>query len=320
MEKLLQDLEILKKDYSSYRGASKWRSARSQSVAFSPDLLVDGNIIKIFRKSISMADYYPIPNLLKRQEIKRSTSVFQQINNLWQMINPASLRSISKPVYLVVIEAFYKQFQQSMANRVLIGINLTHDSEIDFQNKLGLTFAEFYDIIFEIVDSLTKSSLIGEYSRIINSTLQTLQEQTEFASLNLYGKIHLKEPQRVMFYKWMQKNFRDLTPNKKVMQLPEILKNSSTYALPPKFLNRSNVRIVREDTPIKWNAVKIMDIYRKSKSPLRSITPKLERKKISSSYKKIEIEKKNPLSITPKKDRKNTHLLEDIIQERSKVI
>ena len=99
METLMQDLAILQKDYSSYRGAPKWRSSRCQSFPFSPSILLENNTIKIYRAAMSVADFYPIPNLLKRQEIKRSTAVFQQMNYMWQLINPGSLRSISQPVW-----------------------------------------------------------------------------------------------------------------------------------------------------------------------------------------------------------------------------
>ena len=61
----------------------------------------------------------------------------------------------------------------------------------------------------------------------------------------------------------------------------------------------------------------LIENNKRSKTPVRTITPKIEKKKASNSFKRLEIERKNPLSITPRKDRKKTHLLEDIIEERT---
>ena len=87
-----------------------------------------------------------------------------------------------------------------MANPSLITVNLSKDTEIDFKNNLGLTFAEFYDIIFDITDSLAKSTLLGEYSRIIFSTIKIIEESSIITGINLYSKLHLKETPRLMYY------------------------------------------------------------------------------------------------------------------------
>ena len=201
MEKISFEIEILAKDYSIFRGGSKWRSYRSQSIPLEKPISTDGTMVKIYRPSLEVVDYYPIPYLIKRLDIKRSPIFFQFFQKLWQFINPSSMRSISKSVYTVVVESFYAQFQQSMANPSIVNINLSQDIEIDFKGILGVTFAEFYDIIFDITDSLAKSTLISEYSRIVFSTMQLIEESSTLAGINLHGKLHLKEAPRVSYYK-----------------------------------------------------------------------------------------------------------------------
>ena len=112
----------------------------------------------------------------------------------------------------------------------------------------------------------------------------------------------------------MHESLRKLSPSKTPALLPEVLKSpSQTFA--PKFLNRSRPKVVREESPYKWDLIK--PINNKSKSPIRSVTPKIEKKTISKSYTRLEVQKKNPLSIVPRKDKKFTYLLEEIIQERT---
>ena len=317
MEKISFEIEILAKDYSSFRGGSKWRSYRSQSIPLEKPISTDGTMVKIYRPSLEVVDYYPIPYLIKRLDIKRSPIFFQFFQKLWQFINPSSMRSISKSVYTVVVESFYAQFQQSMANPSIVNINLSQDIEIDFKGILGVTFAEFYDIIFDITDSLAKSTLISEYSRIVFSTMQLIEESSTLAGINLHGKLHLKEAPRVSYYKWMLKLLRDKTPQPRTTNLPEIFRNVSSKNLAPKFLNRIKTKIIKDEDPVKWSMKQLIENNKRSKTPVRTITPKIEKKKASNSFKRLEIERKNPLSITPRKDRKKTHLLEDIIEERT---
>lgn len=316
MEKVLFEGEILGKNYSSFRGGGKWRSHREQSQPSEDLITSDGSYLIIHRNFLDVKDYFPITSMIKRLEIKRSSAVFQFIHKLWQVLNPSSLRSISKQVYSALVQLFYLQFQQSMANPTVVSINLAHDCEIDFKGKLGLTFAELYDIVFDIVDSLTKSGLIGEYCRTIHATTEMLNTSNSFLAINLYSKLHLKEPQRPAFYPWMQKNLRDLTPQRNTTQLPDILKNVSSKNLAPKFLDRIRTKIPKDNSPVKWSMKTFLEMNKK-KSQIRSVTPKFEKKKSANGFRKFEGEKKNPLSITPKKDKRHSHLLEDVIGERT---
>ena len=115
-------------------------------------------------------------------------------------MNPSALRAISKEVTLIILEAFYKQFPQSLANPSLILTYVNKDSEVDFKAKLGLTFAEFYDTVFDVVDNLAKSSLANEYSRIVFATIRVVSEMPGFSITNLYNKRHLKEQMRLSYH------------------------------------------------------------------------------------------------------------------------
>lgn len=312
MESLKPDLDSLSKDYSPYRSAAKWRSFRFISqVPTLPDYF-----ILIPRPSISSTDCFLITNLQKRQEIKRSPSLLAEIQKFWLSINPNNFRAISKQVYLVVFEQFYKQFPKSLSNPSLAGLYLTQDSEIDFKDKSSLTFTEFYDVLFDVIDSLCKSNLLSEYIRLVFLSKVNILNSPEFASLNLYSKLHLNDTKRPSFHAWMQKSSRFLSPERIPVKLPEILKNSSSQNLAPKFLNRTSTKIIRENFPNKWENFKL-DLS-KRKLNKRSITPVKAEVKKSQSFRKIEKVSHGPLSISPMKVRKDTFVLEDVIEEREK--
>jgi hypothetical protein len=315
MENLASDIEILKRDYSVFRISSKWRSYRFSSKSLELDSLAEV-YIKITRPSIAVVDYYTLPSLQKRQEIKRSASLLSEIQKLWLGINPGNLRAISKQVYLVVVESLYTQFKIAQGNPNVVPVCLAQDTDIDFKDRANLTFAEFYDIIFEIIDSLSKSTLVSEYSRLVFLNKVNLLNSEDLISLNLYSKLHLSDTYRVSFHQWMQKSSRFPSPDR-LVKLPEISKVHSTPSLAPKFLSRIKVRVMRDNMPIKWDLQKLID--RKARSPARSITPLLSSLHKSSSSKKVENKKKSPFSITPIKERKSTFLLEEIIEERSKL-
>jgi hypothetical protein len=319
MEKLEQDVEMIKKDYSSFRCGNKWRSHRFSFIP-GQEVIEDEKYLKVVRPSLMVVDYYPIHSLLKRQKIKRSTMLFSEIQNLWQSLNPGNIRGISKPLYLVVIECFYKQFQQAMANPRLVDIHLSQDTEIDFKSRSSLTFCEFYDIIFEVVDCLSRSSLSSEYSRSIHLTRGLILQSSKFHSINLYSKLHLSDSIRPSMYNWMQSCLRSLTPSRNLTQLPEILKNSSAISLAPKFLTRIQQRPAKEELPMKWGLLKYVK-EREGKSPLRSVTPTIPGQTSNSFLRKIEkIDKyrKTPFSITPSKERKESFLIETVVEDRIK--
>ena len=168
------------------------------------------------------------------------------------------------------------------------------------------------------MDSLTKSSLTGEYARAIYATTAMVIEASAFCAMNLHSKLHTREPQRPCFHTWMQKNLRDLTPKKGQQHLPEILNQRSAKNFAPKFLDRIKNRIGKDvNSGTNWNVKNFLNIRKSSKSPVRSVTPKIEKKKMGNGFTKFEAEKGNPLSISPKKDKKFTRLLEDIIEERT---
>lgn len=299
MEKLFADIEILTRPYSAYRGATKWRTYRESSSPPENPISFDGVYVKIFRNSYNALDCYPISALMKRLEIKRNSSLFQTIFKLWQLINPSALRSISKEVYSVVVESLYKMNQQSLGNPSLPSINLKNDMDVDFSNKLGLTFAEYYDVVFECVDVLAKSSLISEYCRIIEQSTRVISESPIFSMTNLHSKLHLKEPQRVSYYSWMQNLMRSLTPTRNSeMQLPEIFKR---ILLPRKdgAANRISQKIHRNKSSKLSKGFSMKDVMRRSKSPIRSITPKLINVRNTDKTKTFELKGSKVLSLTP---------------------
>lgn len=293
MESLLFEIEVIARPYSSYRGAAKWRTNRQHCLSQSNTISSDNFNILIFREDLKVLDYYPISSIVKRIEIKRSHSFFQYAHLLWQHLNPASLKSISKAVHLVLIETLYKQNPHSLGNPTLIAINSKIDNTIDFYNKLGLTFAEYYDILFECIDTLAKSGLVNEYCRIIQSAINSIHQSVKFCSINLYNKRHLNEVPRPSYYSWMQPLLRSLSPSTTAKTLPEIVKKivqTKPTKPPSKTL----------DYPPAPKPFSLADIQKHSKSPIQSITPTLIKAKSTKHYEQFEL-KGLKASFTPVK-------------------
>ncbi|OMJ73549.1 hypothetical protein SteCoe_27742 [Stentor coeruleus] len=276
MDNLLIEIEILSRPYSNFRGGAKWRSRRETSSPPQNPIASDGTNVKIYRKAYNILDYYPISGLVKRLDIKRNPLLFSTLLKMWQLLNPSALRSISKDVYELVVEILYKMNPQSLGNPSLIVMNMKIDSEVDIIGKLGLTFAEFYDAIFECIDTLTKSMLINEYCRIAQHCIRTITQSPIFGTMNLYNKRHLKEPQRVTYYQWMQTLMRNLTPMKTSdSQLPDIFKKMLPSRDSTPITKRFLPKISKLESPSVGKLFGIIEETKKSKSPLRSITPKL---------------------------------------------
>lgn len=276
MENLLIEIEILSRPYSSYRGGSKWLVNR-ESIPPPHHLITSDKLyVKIYRKPFNLLDYYPISGLIKRLEIKRNPSLFNCILKLWKLINPSALKAIPREVHELVLETLYKMHPQSLKIPDLAYKNLKFDSEIDFSKKLGLTFAEFYDAIFECCDSLTKSILVNEYCRVIQHCARIIIDSPSFVSMNLYNKRHLKEQQRPSFYPWMQTTIRSLTPVRtSEMQLPEILKKilhpNENISKTQRFLQKN----ANNEASSLERFSNFIGVKKKLKLPIRAVTPRL---------------------------------------------
>ena len=282
MESLLYEIEILSRPYSSYRGATKWRTNRQHCLSHQNPISVDNFNILVFRDDLKVLDYFPITSIVKRIDIKRNPSFFQCAHQLWHYLNPSSLKSISKSVQTILVESLYKQCPQSLGNPGLVSINSKLDNSIDFHNKLGLTFAEYYDILFECIDTLAKSALANEYCRIIQSTIKSLHQSPTFCSINLYNKRHLKEPSRQSYYSWMQPLLRSLTPSTTAKTLPDIVKK----IIQPK---QNQIHLRPSDFPQIPKQFTLTDIEKRSKSPIKAITPKLFKAKSTKHYDQFEL-------------------------------
>jgi hypothetical protein len=118
-------------------------------------------------------------------------------------------------------------------------------------------------------------------------------------------------------YSWMNHCLRSITPKKNNTQLPDIMKNSSAISLAPKFLNRTQNKQQKEELPIKWGLLKYVK-EREKNSPGRAVTPVLIANNSGVSLRKVERFKYAPLSITPVRERKESFLIEGVVEERLK--
>lgn len=297
MESILYEIEIIARPYSAFRGAVKWRVNRQPCSSQSNQISSDGLNVLVFRDSLKVLDFYPIAALVKRVELKRNQSYFQVVHQMWQFLNPASLRCVSKEVHEIVVETLYKSNPQSLGNPSLAKLYSKLDNSIDFVGKLGLTFAEFYDILFEIIDTLAKSALANEYCRIIQNTIKSLKESSGFCTVNLYNKRHLNADPRACYHPWMTSLMRSLTPSNTSGHLPEIFKKIS----PPKdyIFSKKESKNNEVKAWYKPNSLNEM-MNNKTKSPIRVRTPALAKAKSSKFYSGFEL-KGLKASFTPVK-------------------
>jgi hypothetical protein len=205
----VSELRIITKDYSPMRDASnKWTGERQ---SYTPTLpashmqeYTDDILISTTRQnSSSRASIYTNP-LHKREAIKQHPIVYNAIQELWKLLNPFHLRGISKEVYIKVNEFIYTSVLNSIVEPTARKF-AEKDAECDFGTSSFIVFSEFYDSIFELVDTYTRSTLVSEYTRVLKNIYVSIYNSHMYASLNLHSKLHLKndDGSKVSYKPWM---------------------------------------------------------------------------------------------------------------------
>ena len=97
----------------------------------------------------------------------------------------------------------------------------------------------------------------------------------------------------------MQDIMREFSPIKNNSYLPEIFKKIMPQKAPTSSIKIKKVQKLNKLRPVE-NFAKILNESKRSKSPIRSITPKLK-KKTASSCVYLELKGKKPPSYTPTK-------------------
>ena len=195
-EEIMSELRIFSRQYSQcHHIFSKWRSHQTK-VDEAPEHSLTTHEIEdklyalIYRPRLSIIETFQFDNFVKRLKIKRNKFVFEGILCLWKLLNPFHLTGISKQVYI----KFYQFIHFS-----ILSINtpaedyeniVKIDVEIDFKNSDVQGFNDFYDSLFETIDSHTKSMLVSEYCRILKKLHSEVKNSSWIKCLDLHNRLY----------------------------------------------------------------------------------------------------------------------------------
>jgi hypothetical protein len=195
-----QELNILRRRYSSLRHQNhKWRSFKHRVILPPPDPITihfqqnKAMMIIIYDSHSRTIQGYQHSLLQKRLLLKRSSPLFRAILDFWNLINPFHFNSISRTIFLKVQEYIFIEILNRSQDRDLVRKSCLHDAELDFGLRTGVTFSEFYDSMFEIIDGVTNSRLVHEYVKFIKYIYDELKDSIWFSTQNLSSKFHLKD-------------------------------------------------------------------------------------------------------------------------------
>ena len=199
---LLKELEAMTQPSAILRrGCTKWASLRLSSAAEAQDssgyILIavpDEDCILAFR-----LDY-----LRTRLQVKRTKVVFLAIYSIWRLINPFTLKAISKVVYSSLLSALYSSVFSLSEDYPDLPALISLETSIYFAQSPALVFCEFYNCLFAAVDSCTKSKLASEYVRALNKLADTLSNTDWMDNKDLHNRLHVRGDLQPGYEGWMK--------------------------------------------------------------------------------------------------------------------
>ena len=111
--------------------------------------------------------------------------------DLWNLINPHSLSSLSRKVYVRLNSFLYLNGATGLPDPVMVQEYVGNDMIIDFGNTQGLSFWEFYDSMFEMIDNFAKSKLLREYVKIGEEIAEKIKDSRWFHETDFKCKAHI---------------------------------------------------------------------------------------------------------------------------------
>ena len=176
-EAVLSDLEIMARGYSTFRNSvAKWSSSTTiravddKAKQIEVDQDEEGEV-KIILNTKKHKLFYIYTKLAKRVEVKRNARLLQLTRDLWSLLNPYNFKMLSKTIYLGFNKFVYSEIISAFySDPTLAAINAVQDVKIDLRGGAkGISFKNFYDSVFELIDNNTKSTLVSEYERFLKN-------------------------------------------------------------------------------------------------------------------------------------------------------
>lgn len=332
-KEVLEEVRSLCKDYSPLRrNAGKWRVRREENKRNwgEGDLVQVGKneaLIYINRPSDHSQDVYHSSSLLTRSSLRHNSALFQSLQRLWHLINPYHLKSLSKKVFAQLLD---------LAARHILVIDpkvsaeyIVKDLELDYEERKGLVFCEFYDAIFELLDNAAKSRLVTEYVLLVRKLCVCLEEENPFPTLDFHSKLHETDSPRRSYRPWMRATISQLTrsqansPQNSDFPLVFDIGRNSAYER----LSRRQTYI-SHDPPLLKTAFRMVDLLTRSQpvSPKRGPLPadpaspfKVRRNQSRRKFGRTGyLLQTSPLSTMYRSGRPGTSVLEEVVRERKR--
>lgn len=311
-EELFEEVKCMSTEYSAIRsGFSKWRSFKYKSERYPDDdisiqKISEEKYFLIYSKSRNIIQGILYSSVQKRLSVKQSKLVFFAIRRLWELINPFHLSGISRRVYHRLFTFIYFNYLNCTSESLHSEEYAFEDTEVDFRGQSSLGFIEFYQGLFEVTDYFTKSYLVSENARFVNTLTDKLISNFWFNGLDLHSRIHIEFEKPLMvgwmsvFLKLPKKNVTLLSQNKvkvsqRLLNKPEHIIDKSENVILEKRINK----LVRmQSVPIKY-----IVLNRTSQSPERN-------------WKARPSTRGRPQQKRTMKFRRNSNILEDVIEGR----
>lgn len=325
---VIDEAKILARDYSNLRvNKKKWLVSHTvqtmqDSIVFQQDSPQSVHI----SRNLNEVEVYLVKSLYKRAQIRRNSTLFRNILQLWNKINPFNLTGISEKVYKTLYSILYSKIIKDAFEQVQIVDMVKVDMAIDFCGKKFLTFMEFYDGLFEFIDCNTRSKLLSEYCHMANQLIAFCDDSGWSDGLNLYSKLHI-HGKASAYSQWML----DILKRDKVKNrvIPKMLRTSADFMVSPRLLSQKkfkpidrenfNIRKLEKIMSEKFLKRRFKPETLKSPSTNKRLKIKTHDRKAMTFYSNY-IEKISPISSMRSMPRsKKSNILECVISGRKNI-
>ena len=325
---ILEEANFLSRNYSELRSKSKkWKVFSKVEVARNPiQRLEQGQemLILVSRDSMKIDAYKP-RFLHKRSELRRNTNLFKSVTNIWEIINPFHLPTVSDKVYKRFYTSVYKAVVKDTYEENHILSMVETDFYIDFSGlqKNNIGFSSFFDGFFELIDCNTRSLLSSEYCHMAK-VLYTVAEEIEWGGVSLHSKLHVNASTKQAYHPWMVEILKN-NQAKQTPKIPKMLKTPLEVCVSPRLLFRKKKGYIDKENFNLRKIEKIMtermmkkfkpDVFQVSTKNLRRI--KSQDRKALTFYSNY-LDKISPLSTLLTTSRSKEGILESVIDGRKK--
>lgn len=322
-DEIVCELKLFARNYSqAHNSFSKWKSFKKKvdgppECQLTFDEIDEKNYGFIYRPALKSIEAFQFENIIKRTAIKRSEPLLKCIIGVWKLLNPFHLPGISRQVYVKFFE--YTHFAVLNINAQVdeypnVG---KIDAEIDFGINEALGFPQFYDSIFENIDSYARSTLVNEYCRMIIKIHNEVKESSWLKTQNLHNKLNCE-------------GFKSHMPSWAAMHIKTKSLDVSTHLIRSNLLTPNiPIRILKKSSKKEHGNDFIENRFRKLTSAWANRTKSINKTLIPIKSPEIKLRKTRNLSslwnktdstspIAKKvKNFRDKRVIEDIIRDRS---